>query len=241
VPEDAFASYLLARSDQASIDGLRVSDLYLACACSRGDPTAIGAFDREFLAPLERIIARTWSSADVGAATVQSLRIRLLLSEEGRRPRIEEFRGRGSLSGWLRVAAMRTAVDLQRPGPAASALASASPTESLSVEEENLRSHFKEAFDQSFREAFRSLPADDRVLLRLHLVEGLNLEKLAAALKFSRATAGRRIQDARSRLRQETLRVLEGRLDAPRDEVQRAMDAMRSRLEISLRALITSV
>jgi hypothetical protein len=76
--------------------------------------------------------------------------------------------------------------------------------------------------------------------LRLHFAEGLNLDGLAVALGFSRATAGRRIVTARTRLRDETLKLLSERLEASPDEVDSVLAALRSRLEITFGALVSA-
>jgi RNA polymerase sigma-70 factor (ECF subfamily) len=78
------------------------------------------------------------------------------------------------------------------------------------------------------------------VILRLHFAEGLNLDRLAVALGHSRATAGRRVQSARARLRDGTMRLLEGSLEASRQEIESVLAALRSRLEVSLSALVTA-
>jgi len=240
VPDDVFASYLLARCEGSSLDSMHAGDLYLACACSRGDGGAIAAFDRVFLAPVSGIVTRTGAPSHVGGDVAQLLRERLLVGDGSRPPRITEYAGRGSLAGWIRVVAVRAASTLRRSERARDGLEppSAAPVES--PEDATMRARYGDAFQGAFREAFRGLPPEDRVILRLHFAEGLNLDRLAVALGFSRATAGRRIQSARARLRDETMSVLEGKLDAPRAEIESILAALRSRLEVSLSALVTA-
>jgi hypothetical protein len=64
---------------------------------------------------------------------------------------------------------------------------------------------------------------------------------VAAALDFSRATAGRRLLAARARVRDETLRILTDRLGASRSEVESVIRVLGSHLEVSLGALVTAV
>ena len=47
-------------------------------------------------------------------------------------------------------------------------------------------------------QAARELPAGDRMLLRMHLVDGLTIDDLAAVCGTHRATAARRLARARS-------------------------------------------
>jgi RNA polymerase sigma-70 factor (ECF subfamily) len=220
VPDDVFASYLLARSAGADVGALHAADLYLACACSRGDALAIATFDRIFLAPVDGIVARTGAPAHVGADVTQLLR--------------------GSLAGWVRVVALRAASTLQRDERVHARVEPVAAGPPESPEDAAIRARYGDAFEQAFRDAFRSLPPEDRVILRLHFAEGLNLDRLAVALGFSRATAGRRIQAARARLHDETIRSLEASLDASPEEIESVLAALRSRLEVSLSALVTA-
>ena len=240
VPDDVFTAYLLARAEGADLDAMHAADLYLACACAGGDAGAIAAFDRAFLAPVSAIVTRTGAPPHVGEEVAQILRERLLVREGPRPPRIVEYGGRGSLAGWIRVVAVRAASTLRRGEREHASVAPAEARPPESPEDATIRARYGDAFERAFRDAFRALPPEDRVILRLHFAEGLNLNRLALALGFSRATAGRRIQSARARLRDETMRLLEGSLKAPRSEIESVLAALRSRLEVSLSALVTA-
>jgi RNA polymerase sigma-70 factor (ECF subfamily) len=240
VPDDAFASYVLARAAGSDPSELQVRDLYLACACARGDADAIAVFERDFVAPLAAIVARSGSPRHVGAEVTQRLRERLLVGEGGRLPRITEYAGKGSLAGWLRVAAVREASKVQRHERVHASLRPDVPPPAATPEEAAIRARYGEAFNTAFREAFKSLPAEERVVLRLHFAEGLNLDGLATALGFSRATAGRRLLGARTRLRDETMRLLGERLAAPPEEIASVLAVLRSRLEITFGDLVSA-
>jgi RNA polymerase sigma-70 factor len=138
------------------------------------------------------------------------------------------------------VVAVRTASSLRRRERDHESLDPPEPRPPESPEDAAIRARYGDAFERSFRAAFRALPPEDRVILRLHFAEGLNLDGLAVALGFSRATAGRRIQTARARLRDETMRLLEDCLQAPRPEIEGVLALLRSRLEVSLSALVTA-
>jgi RNA polymerase sigma-70 factor (ECF subfamily) len=240
VADDAFAAYLVARAGGLDVSGLHVSDLYLACACARKDKAAMAVFDREFVAPLASIVERGGAPPHVGAEVTQILRERLLVGDATRPPRIVDYSGRGSLAGWLRIAAVREVSKVHRHERAQAGLRPDEPPPAATPEEAAIRARYGEAFNTAFRDAFRALPSEDRLILRLHFAEGLNLDGLASALGFSRATAGRRIVTARTRLRDETLRLLAERLDASPEEVDSVLKALRSRLDITLGALVSA-
>jgi RNA polymerase sigma-70 factor (ECF subfamily) len=243
VVEDAtFARYLAGRgageSDEAT--RLHVTDLYLACACAEGDANAVATFDRAFLAPLAGIVARAGFADHVGAEVSQTLRERLLVGHEGRPPRITEYGGRAPLAAWLRVAAIREAGKVRRHENVHASLRPDPQRPPTTPEEETIRARYGKAFEEAFADAFRTLPAEDRLTLRLHFAEGLNLDGLATTFGFSRATAGRRLILARTRLKDETMRLFGEKLDASGTEVESVLRVLRSGLEVSFEALVTS-
>ena len=122
----------------------------------------------------------------------------LLVGDAGNAPRISEYSGRGSLAGWLRIAALREASKVARHERTEARLRPDDPPPALTPEEQTIRARYGDAFNEAFRAAFAALPAEERLLLRLHFVDGLNLDRLAVALYCSRATAGRRLLAARS-------------------------------------------
>ena len=244
VPEDALAGYLLARATADQLSQLQVGDLYLACACLRGDRHALAELDRVFLRPVVPILVRSGVAAAAAEEVTQVVRHRLLVGDAPAPPRIGEYLGQGSLAGWVRVVALRAALDLGRDerakARAALATSIASQVVPLSPEDEAIHTQHGEAFKEAFRAVFGALSAEDRLILRLHFAEGLNLEGLAVALHFSRATAGRRVLAARTLLRDETLRRLAKRLEASPESAERVLGALRSRLELSLSSLVST-
>jgi RNA polymerase sigma-70 factor (ECF subfamily) len=240
VDDETFARYLAGRSAGAGSPALNVTDLYLACACAGGDPHAVATFDRVFLAPLVGIVARAGFPTHVGAEVTQTLRERLLVGHEGRPPRITEYGGRAPLAAWLRVAAMREAGKVRRHENVHASLRPDPQRPPTTPEEEAIRARYGKAFEEAFAEAFRALPAEDRLTLRLHFADGLNLDGLAATFGFSRATAGRRLVLARTRLKDETMRLFGAKLDASGTEVESVLRVLRSGLEVSFEALVTS-
>lgn len=239
VPSEVFASYLEARADGGDVSRLRAADLYLTCACALGDTRAIQEFDRIYLTPVEGIV-RSVGAEHLAADVAQTVRARLLEDRDGRR-RIEDYRGTGTLVGWIRIMSVRLASNARRNERARARAertpgALAPPT----IEDEVIRARYGDAFNAAFRDAFRALPAEDRLVLRLHFVDGMSFDQIAAALELSRATVGRRLLAARTRLREDTLRVLEGSLAATRAEIESVLAALGSHLEVSFGALVSA-
>ncbi len=101
--------------DGAGSDGVvpHATDLYLAMACATGDPRALQLFDESFLVKVSAFIARVDRSPAFADEVRQRLRDTLLVPKTGRAG-IAAYAGRGALVSWVHVAALRTALNLQR-------------------------------------------------------------------------------------------------------------------------------
>jgi len=240
VSDAVFATYLAERGIRDEEAGIHLPDLYLACACAKGDPHAVAELDRVFLTPLASVVVHAGFPVDVGTEVAQVLRARLLVGDAERPPRITEYGGRAALRWWLRVAAIREAGKVRRRESGHARLRPEAQPPPKTPEETAIRRRYEKVFEAAFAEAFRALPPEDRLTLRLHFAEGLNLEGLAVTLRVSRATAGRRLLLARTRLKEETMRLFGAQLDASSTEVESVLKVLRSGLELSFGALVTS-
>src|SRR5258708_809944 len=95
----------------AELGRMHTSDLYLACACARGDAVAIARFERRLLPRVDKAVARIDAAPTFIDDVREELRCRLLV---GPTPRIADYAGSGALESWLCVAAMRVALNLRR-------------------------------------------------------------------------------------------------------------------------------
>jgi RNA polymerase sigma-70 factor (ECF subfamily) len=240
VDGEAFAEYLQRRGALPPDEGVAVSDLYLACACASGDARAIAELDRRFVTPLADVVARAGFPPDVGVEVAQRLRTQLLVGDAEHPPRITSYSGRAALVAWLRVVAIREAGKIRRHEDVHRGLRPDPQPPMMTPEDEAIRARYGTVFETAFADAFRALPADDRLALRLHFTEGLNLDGLAVTFGFSRATAGRRLLEARGRLRSETMRIVGEQLGATGSEVESVLKVLQTALELSFGALVTS-
>jgi RNA polymerase sigma-70 factor (ECF subfamily) len=166
-------------------------------------PAAIQALDAQYRAEVGVFLAGLRLSPDAVDDVAQAVREQLLVGRDGRPPRIEEYSGRGSLGGWLRVVTVRRALASRRKrtealsdGDAepAGAAAEASPVD---PEIDLLKRRHAGALNAALRAALSALGAEQRDLLRKHFLDGATLPELAAMLGVSRATVGRRLVAAR--------------------------------------------
>lgn len=217
------------------------ADHYLACGCLARMPAAIAAFSKRYLADVERYLGSLASSSDIVDEVRQRLAIRLLVGDDGRGPRLADYTGKGSLEGWLRVAASRLAIDLKRgerlePDLGALVERIEDPRE---LELSFLRSRYLPHFQRALETALVELAAEHRLLLRLHFLEGMTTAAMAAFFRVSRATIVRRITDAKTALYEGVARDLSQRLGLTTSAFAELLSSIRSALEVSAMRLLT--
>jgi RNA polymerase sigma-70 factor (ECF subfamily) len=220
---------------------MHTEDLYLACACALGETNAILAFEQHCLDGLESTLSRYRSSSDLVAEVKQRVRDRALVGDSGP-PRISGYSGRGDLRGWVRVMAVREAVDLVRRARREAPLDDERSLHAFvtpgDADLEHAKRHYREEFQRAFSAALRGLSARDQTLLRQHVIDGLSIDQLGALYHMHRATAARNLQRARAALLEATRAQLASRLAVGPRELDSILRLVRSRLEVTLRWLV---
>ena len=216
--------------------------LCLACACVRGDPPALRAFDERYAGEITRAVAKLRLPDAEVADVVQSLRQLLLVGTREAPPRLAEYAGRGDLSGWLRVTATRAALKrLRGRKPELDAddalLAARAPGDDPEL------SYMKHLYRQAFRDAFGAalgtMDPREKVMLRQHFVDGLTIDELGPLYGVHRATAARWITAAKATLMERTRREFMSRARLSPREMASVMRLVQSRLEVTLARLLS--
>jgi len=232
-----------APDEAFGLDALELCDLYLACACALGVPAALAAFEREYLAGLRTFVRDIDSTPTRLDELRQLLRERLLVSSDGRPARISRYGGRGSLKAWVQVAAQRLALSSLRGRTPETLVADAALADQLGgpdAELGALRRRYADAFGRALRTALDGATARERLLLRLHLVEGMSLTRIAAAYAVSQSTVSRWLQSARDDIRDRLQRELEQTLRLNSQELASMARLVQSQLDISLATLLAA-
>jgi len=225
----------------AQLAGLHAADLWLAYGCTIGDTEALAAFDREVLSQVGTLLGRLQPTPQLVDEVRQALRHKLLLPRPGEPPRIAEYAGRGPLQAWVRVTAVRAALDLLRAGGVDSGSDLAPDDLSAaagSPELDYLRERYRPQFKAAFEEALRALDPEQRNILRLHAVEGLNIDEIGALFKVHRSTVARWIAAARGQVLASARRRLRAELRLSAGEFDSLAGVVRSQLDISLTKIL---
>jgi RNA polymerase sigma-70 factor (ECF subfamily) len=246
---EVFVRYLAQRlspaDPEAGVRELHLTDLYLACACSHTDPEAVRAFEAAFFPDVAGALGRLRATPDQQAEVKQALREQLFVGTADVAPAITTYSGRGPLSGWLRVTAVRAGYRLlaraRRDGLGQDELLAAMPTPAEDAEIQYLKVKYRREFREAFERAVRALTPRERTLLRFHHVDGLSLDEIAALYQVHRATIVRWIAGARDTILSRTRAALMAQLHLPRAEYESVMRLIQSQLHVSLSQILPRV
>jgi RNA polymerase sigma-70 factor (ECF subfamily) len=240
--ETAFMGHLGERlADEpdpvSALRSTRAADLYLACACARGDERAVAALERRFMPEVDAHLASTAVVRGFEDEVKQRLRERLLVAEGAQAPRIAGYGGRGPLGAWICVAAARIALNLRRDERLAGqedrdpqVLADGRVDPEIAY----LKARYGAEVEEALRQAMATLDARQANLLRMHFVEGVTATAIARMYRTTRRTIHRWVADARAKVLQETRRLLAERLHLGGAEFESLFGFVESRIDVSI-------
>ena len=221
---------------------LAVEDLFLACACALRVEGAAAAFSEKHGQAVRNGIARIIQGSDL-AEVEQRLMDVLLVGTLESPAKIGTYAGRAPLDRWLGVAAQRTALMWLREDRVegrARVAAAAEPVVGGDTHPElsYLKERYRADFQRALADALGRAPARERALLRLHLVNGLSVEKIGKMFGVSQPTASRMLARARESLLADIKASLLDRLGISSDEVASLAGLVASRIDLSLSILL---
>jgi RNA polymerase sigma-70 factor (ECF subfamily) len=231
IPEGAALDTALA--------SLHAEDLYLACACAQKDPRALAIFEEKYNPEVPTYVGQIDRSPPFVDEVRQELRRKLFVSaEEGVRPKICEYTGKGPLGAWLRVVAVRIALNMRRrpkktvetEGDRAPVLRSPSPDPELDY----LKTRYKDEFKDAFQATLAELSSDERSVLKMHYIDGLNIDEIGTAYRVHRSTVARWLAHSREKIMDATKKRLTERLKIQGSEVDSLIGLVRSQLDVSI-------
>jgi RNA polymerase sigma-70 factor (ECF subfamily) len=151
--------------------------------------------------------------------------------------KIREYSGRGPLAGWLRVAAVREALNLRRELRPGADVEEDEPLDLAPANDPELalaRAHHGSVLSGALRDAVASLSADDRMLLRMRYLDGLEMEEIGKVLGVHRSSASRALSKARELVLKETRRRVREVVRGTPSEIESVLRLAQSDLDVSL-------
>jgi RNA polymerase sigma-70 factor (ECF subfamily) len=212
------------------------AELYLCCACAARDAGAALLFERECSTVARTAISRIRHDAQFIQDALRELWDKLLYGPE---PRAAEYSARGPLQAWVRVAAARTALDLGRSDRVLASreqdLAEFFAYEAFGPESYVTRLRYAELFQDALDQALSGLSAQERNVLRMHVLGQCSIDQIGRAYGVHRATAARWLEKARTRILASIRKELTAREAALTDsEFQSIARAMGRDIELIL-------
>ncbi|MBP6843014.1 MAG: sigma-70 family RNA polymerase sigma factor [Kofleriaceae bacterium] len=227
-----FAAFLRAQHATAPP---HVADLYLAWACARGAPRALAAFHDAYDAMLVTTLQRYAVAHD---ELLQQIWIKLFVAQDGVPGRIARYAGTGPLAAWLRTFAVRMALDAQArarrddPVDEPVALDPRGPAAALD------RGRHGATIRAVIEACLATLPRHDRMVFKLHVIDGLSLDQVAALVGRHRSSLHRTVERVRARLGADVPRRLAAELAAPSAEVAELVAEFWSQLSLSVARML---
>jgi RNA polymerase sigma-70 factor (ECF subfamily) len=218
---------------------LAAADLYLACACARGDARAIARFDREFVSQVSVYLSRSGALPGFDDEVKQALRNRILVAETSILPRIGSYTGRGPLGAWVRMTATRLAADLRRgqgrARPAEDPSRAVAPDPELAY----LKERYGAEFERALELAFAGLTPRDANLVRLYFLEHVNALVIAQMYGVSARSVQRWLAAIQAQLLAETKKIVQQRLSLSASELESLLGLVESQLAVSVFRLLS--
>jgi RNA polymerase sigma-70 factor (ECF subfamily) len=215
-------------------------DLYLAIACACGDGAALRLFEEQYIQNLDVHLGKTGVPPAWRSEVRQKVRVKLLM---GGSPGIARYRGQAPLAVFVRVTAVRVAVDVA----SAAAASNRRPDDEVlnllvsmdaNPEVETARALYRERFRTAVGETLAGLNKRDRSLLRLHFIDGLTLDGVAAIYRVHRATVARWMVAVRNRALADLRKRLALHLGGTPSELRSLVRLLREDIDLSARRIL---
>ena len=213
------------------------ADVALVERCVAGDAAAIAEVQALIEAGVPVALARSRVPRSWADEVAQRVTARLLVASDEDPPRIARYAGRGPLRAWLRITSLRAGLDLMRSQRQEETLEErvlSAGTGGDDPELQFLRQHYTAQFKEALAVAMETLSSRDRRLLKLRILDDLNIDDIGALHGVHRATAARWLDAARVALGAGVRKHLERELKVGKDDLHSILRLIRSQLDLSL-------
>jgi RNA polymerase sigma-70 factor (ECF subfamily) len=230
----------------AAVDGppetIFVEDLYASCACLQGDGAAIAKLRASSRIVLAGYLRRIDASTSFVDEIEQRLWDVILVGTLAAPPRLAGYSGQGPLAGWLGIAAQRLALMLRRHEDAEERAGKGAAAEAQLVSGDPelafIKAQYREQFQRALSAALLVLDDRQRMIYRLHLVDGLSVDRIAKMYGVSQSTVSRWLAGARKSVIDEARRILAEELKLSGRDFESIARVMVSQLDLSLSQII---
>lgn len=232
-------------SEPAALEGIDAAEVWLSAACGDGNSEALAIFERDYVARLGPALRSMELTAAEVEEVQQRVRHRLLTSATDEALPLFQYVGRGRLFGLVKVVAIRIALDdirRRKRAPDRGKIDERTVARlmdgGLGPELALVETQHRGAVKDAFASAVESLQADQRAILRMHLLDRASIDEIAALHAVHRATAARWLTRIRTQLADRTHEALRATLALDDSRLASLFRAVDSRLDLSLSRLL---
>ena len=218
------------------------ADLWLACACMRAVPVAHESFHAVYAPIITRVLVRRGAPDSQLQDLVHNVLEKLLLPRDAKPALLSEYSGSGSLKSWVSTVAVTTLLMSRRSSERRREdMCDDAALESRLAqfaedggELQFLKQHYRKPVENALSAALAQLGDRERVLLRLHLVERMSIDRLGTMYNVNRATAARWLADARGSVLKATRAEMRRALRVSESECDSIIKLVDSQLQVSV-------
>jgi RNA polymerase sigma-70 factor (ECF subfamily) len=226
----------------AGATGIHAEDLFLCCAGLLGDEAAV----RTLRADHRPVLVGYLRHVDTSSAFIDEVEQRLwdsaLVGSVDAQPKLATYSGKGPLAGWLGVAAQRIALMMKRHEGAGERAADAAGAEARLVAADPelafIKGHLRGTFQRAISQALLVLGDRERMVYRMHIIDGLTVERIAKTYGVSHSTVSRWMAAARASIVAEAQRLLRDEMQASPDDYESMSRLLVSQLDLSVSRLL---
>jgi RNA polymerase sigma-70 factor (ECF subfamily) len=240
LPLDRFVAHVVERNLTREGVQAHAEDLLLAFACAEGDVRALAAFETNYLSQIPGYVGRFKLAPHLVDEVAQKVRMKLLV---GASPGLARYAGQGPLQAFVRVTAVRVAVDVAaavggEDGDPDGRLLETYVAQGDDPELATFKNTHRDRFRALLEECLAALAPDDKALLRFHLVERLNIDQLSTIYRAHRATLARRLVRIRTKLLDDFRDRFAMRWGASPSEVRSLVRVLQDEIHLSAERLL---
>jgi RNA polymerase sigma-70 factor (ECF subfamily) len=143
------------------------------------------------------------------------------------------------------VTAQRIALSLRRHEAAEERAADRLGAEPALVDDDPelrfIKQHLRDQFRRAVTEAVDALPEHERMIYRLHVVDGVTVERIAKMYGVAHSTVSRRMAAAREQIVEEAKRILREEMRVDANDFDSMARLLVSQLDLSVSRLLPKV
>lgn len=212
------------------------ADVVLVCACMKNVDAAVAELDRLLRENVPRFVRRIDQNPQFAQEICQRLHVKLLFGDQ---PKLATYTGAGPLLNWLRVIAVRVAIDAKQAEPPlmnvlATTFADNMVADGVGPELDVLKAQYGPSLLEAVSRGLRALPRRQRAVLRLYVLANLSSDEIGRMYQVHRATVARWISAAERSVFDTVRAEFRERWGLATSDVASLARLIRSQLPISL-------